>query len=163
MPRTRPASSCTKVWASITAARSNMPDSSSDAGWTWPCISSYCARRPRRSTVDRTRGGSLKRLLCLLVAFAALPASAERVVPFYWFEYTGHDPAYTAPLPRGSFHNPILAGYYPDPSVTRVGDKYYLVNSTFAHWPGIPVHESTDLVHWKLIGHALADPTQVSF
>ena len=61
------------------------------------------------------------------------------------------------PLPAGSYYNPILAGYYPDPSVTRVGDKYYLVNSTFAHFPGIPIHESTDLVHWKLIGHALSN------
>jgi xylan 1,4-beta-xylosidase len=105
----------------------------------------------------------LKRLFCLLAACAALPASAEQIARFSWFEYAGRDPAYTAPLPRGSFHNPILAGYYPDPSVTRVGDKYYLVNSTFSHWPGIPVHESTDLVHWKLIGHALANPSKVSF
>ena len=66
-------------------------------------------------------------------------------------------------LPAGSYHNPILAGYYPDPSITRVGDKYYLVNSTFAHFPGIPIHESTDLVHWKLIGHALSNPAQLTF
>jgi alpha-N-arabinofuranosidase len=105
----------------------------------------------------------LKRLLCLLAAAAALPAAAVDAAPFYWFEYSGHDAPYDAPLPRGSFHNPILSGYYPDPSVTRAGDKYYLVNSSFAHWPGIPVHESTDLVHWKLVGHALADPAKVSF
>ena len=66
-------------------------------------------------------------------------------------------------MPAGSYHNPILAGYYPDPSVTRVGDKYYLVNSTFAHFPGIPIHESTDLVHWKLIGHALSNPARITF
>lgn len=105
----------------------------------------------------------MKRLLCLLVACGALPANAGDVVRFYWFEYTGRDPAYATPLPKGSFHNPILPGYYPDPSVTRVGDKYYLVNSTFAHWPGIPVHESTDLVHWKLVGHALSNPAKTSF
>ena len=68
-----------------------------------------------------------------------------------------------APLPAGSFHNPILAGFYPDPSITRVGDKFYLVNSTFAHFPGIPIHESNDLVHWQLIGHALTDPAKLSF
>jgi xylan 1,4-beta-xylosidase len=112
---------------------------------------------------ERTRGGRLKSLLCLLAALAALPARAGDAAEFYWFEYTGRDAAYDAPLPRGSFHNPILAGYYPDPSVTRVGDKYYLVNSTFAHWPGIPVHESTDLVHWKLIGHVLNDPQKVTY
>ncbi len=83
---------------------------------------------------------------------------------FDWFEYIGRDSTYELPnRKRRDYRNPILAGYYPDPSVTRVGDKYYLVNSTFAHWPGIPIHESTDLVHWKLIGHALSDPPKVSF
>ena len=105
----------------------------------------------------------MKRLLFSLAACTALSAHATDAALFYWFEYTGRDPVYAAPLPRGSFHNPILAGYYPDPSVTRVGDKFYLVNSTFAHWPGIPVHESTDLVHWRLIGHALPDSSKVSF
>ena len=99
---------------------------------------------------------------CLLAGIA-LPAFSTDAALFYWFEYTGRDPIYSAPLPEGSFHNPVLAGYYPDPSVTRVGDKYYLVNSTFTHWPGIPIHESRDLVHWKLIGHALNDPKQVNF
>jgi alpha-N-arabinofuranosidase len=103
------------------------------------------------------------RFIALLAVIAAMPVHATDSIPFEWFEYTGKDSIYSAPLPASSFHNPILAGYYPDPSVTRVGDKYYLVNSTFAHWPGIPIHESTDLVHWKLIGHALNDPKKVSF
>ncbi len=100
--------------------------------------------------------------LIVLAAFAAATAHAQPVV-FDWFEYSGNDALYSAPLPAGSFHNPILAGYYPDPSVTRAGDKYYLVNSTFAHFPGIPIHESDDLVHWRLIGHALSDPAKISF
>ena len=104
----------------------------------------------------------MKRLL-LLAACAAVPAYATDAAQFHWFEYTGRDAAYATPPPRGSFHNPVLAGYYPDPSVTRAGDKFYLVNSTFAHWPGIPIHESTDLVHWKLAGHALSDPAKFSF
>jgi xylan 1,4-beta-xylosidase len=99
----------------------------------------------------------------LAAALAASSAHAGDGVFFKWFEYTGRDPEYVAPLPVRSFHNPILAGYYPDPSVTRVGDKYYLVNSTFTHWPLIPIHESTDLVHWKLIGHAVSDATKVTF
>src|SRR5688572_15373458 len=99
-----------------------------------------------------------------LLAFTSIAdARAADSVRFEWFEYTGRDPAYAAPPAQGAFHNPILAGYYPDPAVTRVGDKYYLVNSTFSHWPGIPIHESTDLVHWKLIGHALSDPAKISF
>jgi len=53
------------------------------------------------------------------------------------------------------FTNPILAGFYPDPSVCRVGNDYYLVNSTFAYFPGIPIFQSQDLVNWQLIGHVL--------
>lgn len=99
----------------------------------------------------------------LLAALAAAPVHAAEDITYEWFEYIGRDAAYSAPLPEGHFNNPILAGYYPDPSVTRVGGRYYLVNSTFAHWPGIPIHESTDLVHWRLIGHALSDPSRVTF
>lgn len=61
------------------------------------------------------------------------------------------------------FANPILAGFYPDPSICRVGDDYYLVNSTFAYFPGIPVFQSKDLVNWKLIGHVLDRREQVNF
>ena len=53
------------------------------------------------------------------------------------------------------FSNPVLAGFYPDPSICRVGGDYYLVNSTFAYFPGIPVFHSRDLVNWKLIGHVM--------
>ena len=53
------------------------------------------------------------------------------------------------------FTNPILAGFYPDPSVCRVGDDYYLVNSTFSYFPGIPVFHSKDLVNWKLTGYVM--------
>ncbi|MEO8018814.1 MAG: glycoside hydrolase family 43 protein [Pseudomonadota bacterium] len=107
----------------------------------------------------------MKRLFAfaLLGAAACSFADSPSTVRFNWFEYQGQDPIYAAPLAAGNFHNPILSGYYPDPSVVRVGDKYYLVNSTFAHWPGIPIHESDDLVHWKLIGHALSDAANVSF
>jgi len=109
----------------------------------------------------------MKSFLIVIAALAGLStldvASAETAVAFDWFEYRGRDSTFAAAPPAGHFNNPILAGYYPDPSITRVGDKYYLVNSTFAHWPGIPVHESTDLVHWKLIGHALDNPTKITF
>ena len=101
--------------------------------------------------------------IVLLAALAALPAFAGENVTYEWFEYAGRDATFSATLPQGSYHNPILAGYYPDPAVERVGDKYYLVNSTFAHWPGIPIHESTDLVHWTLIGHALSDPSKLTY
>ncbi|HEX6639027.1 MAG TPA: glycoside hydrolase family 43 protein [Steroidobacteraceae bacterium] len=101
-------------------------------------------------------------LIAAILSLAAIAARAGEA-SFEWFEYTGRDATNEAPLPAGSYRNPVLAGYYPDPAVERVGDKFYLVNSSFAHWPGIPIHESTDLVNWKLVGHALSDPGQVSF
>lgn len=59
--------------------------------------------------------------------------------------------------------NPILPGFYPDPSVCRAGDKFYLVNSTFTYFPGIPVFESENMADWKQIGNVLERPDQVSF
>lgn len=54
-----------------------------------------------------------------------------------------------------TFNNPILAGFYPDPSICRVGKDYYITNSTFAYFPGLPIFHSTDLVNWKQIGNAM--------
>lgn len=53
--------------------------------------------------------------------------------------------------------NPILPGFHPDPSICRVGDDYFLVNSTFEWFPGVPVHHSRDLKHWRHIGHVLTE------
>ncbi len=60
------------------------------------------------------------------------------------------------------FFNPILSGFYPDPSICRVDDNYFLVNSTFVYFPGITVFQSKDLVNWKLIGHVLDRIEQVN-
>ncbi len=57
-----------------------------------------------------------------------------------------------------SFNNPVLSGYYPDPSVCQVDEGYYLVTSTFSYFPGIPVFHSQDLVNWTCIGHVLDRP-----
>ena len=59
--------------------------------------------------------------------------------------------------------NPILRGFYPDPSICRVGEDYYLVNSTFSYFPGIPVFHSKDLVNWIQIGNVIDRGNQVSF
>ncbi len=53
------------------------------------------------------------------------------------------------------FTNPIIPGFYPDPSILRVGDDYYLIQSSFGLFPGIPVFHSKDLVNWEQIGNAL--------
>lgn len=59
------------------------------------------------------------------------------------------------------FTNPVVKGCYPDPSVCRVGDDFYLVNSSFEFFPGLPVLHSRDLVHWKTIGHCLSRSDQL--
>lgn len=59
-----------------------------------------------------------------------------------------------------TFTNPIISGFYPDPSICRVGDDYYLVNSSFEYFPAIPIWHSKDLVNWQQIGHAIDRPEQ---
>ncbi|WP_406222825.1 glycoside hydrolase family 43 protein [Streptomyces canus] len=61
-----------------------------------------------------------------------------------------------------TFSNPVLAGSHPDPSICRVGEDYYLVTSSFAYYPGIPVLHSRDLVGWQPLGHVVDRPSQVS-
>ncbi len=60
-----------------------------------------------------------------------------------------------------AIQNPILPGFFPDPSICRVGDDYYIANSTFEWFPGVPIHHSRDLVNWRLIGHALTRKSQL--
>ncbi len=57
--------------------------------------------------------------------------------------------------------NPVLPGFYPDPSIVRVEDDFYMVTSSFAYFPGIPVFHSKDLAHWEQLGHALDRPEQL--
>lgn len=54
-----------------------------------------------------------------------------------------------------TYQNPIIPGFYSDPSVCRVGEDYYLITSTFEYFPGVPVFHSKDLVHWEQIGHCI--------
>jgi alpha-N-arabinofuranosidase len=96
----------------------------------------------------------------------AKPTTTVAAAPlayFNWFEYTGHDSVFDQPLPVGTYRNPVLAGFYPDPSITRVGNTFYLVNSTFTYFPGIPVFRSDDLVHWRQIGNVIERPQEVRF
>ena len=59
------------------------------------------------------------------------------------------------------YHNPIIPGYHPDPSICRVGDDFYLVNSSFQYFPGVPIYHSKDLVNWELIGNVLDRESQL--
>jgi xylan 1,4-beta-xylosidase len=57
--------------------------------------------------------------------------------------------------------NPVLAGFFPDPSICRVGGDYFIANSSFEWFPGVPIHHSRDLVNWRFIGHALTRRSQL--
>lgn len=91
------------------------------------------------------------------------PGSAVPAI-FSDFIYQGEelDPA-AASGTEDTYANPILAGFYPDPSIVRVGPDFYLVHSTFSWFPGIPVWHSTDLVNWTQIGNAIDRPGMLDF
>jgi alpha-N-arabinofuranosidase len=63
---------------------------------------------------------------------------------------------------QNSFINPIIPGGYPDPSICKVGDTFYVVNSSFEYFPGLPIHKSKDLINWELIGYGLHRTEQCS-
>lgn len=62
---------------------------------------------------------------------------------------------------QATYRNPIIAGFHPDPSVLRVGNDYYIVNSSFEYFPGVPLYHSRDLVNWEQIGNVLDRDSQL--
>ena len=110
-----------------------------------------------------TMSGSLKCVKYLVEKVGMSPVSGDfnLVTPYdiahdnkfmdieaYYEEVIG------APITQ-MYRNPIRTGFYPDPSIVRVGDDYYMVNSSFIYFPCIPVSHSKDLIHWEIIGHAI--------
>ncbi|HJV42204.1 family 43 glycosylhydrolase, partial [Caulobacter sp.] len=79
--------------------------------------------------------------LALLAGTAASNTAwaAPNTAQFSNFVYQGSDPSDAIKAGPGQYRNPVLQGFYPDPSITRVGKDYYLVNSTFAWFPGLPI------------------------
>ena len=76
--------------------------------------------------------------------------------------YEGNDKVYNDyPLAEDEFYNPILQGCYPDPSIIRKGDDFFMVHSSFAMFPGVPIFHSNDLVNWSQIGHVLDRKSQL--
>lgn len=97
-----------------------------------------------------------------LVEMKALKKQVPNNPVFTSYVYQGEDQVYeNNPLMPDEFYNPILQGCYPDPSITRKGDDYYLVTSTFAMFPGVPIFHSKDLVNWTQIGHVLDRKSQL--
>lgn len=81
---------------------------------------------------------------------------------FDWYKYVGNDPIYRdLSVGQDEYINPINSGFYPDPSITRAGDDYYMIHSSFSYYPGIPIFHSKDLVNWEQIGHVLDRPSQL--
>lgn len=87
----------------------------------------------------------------------------KSIVLFDYFNYKGEDDYYkNNPLSgNSSFYNPILPGWYSDPSICTNGEDYFLVTSSFSYFPGVPIFHSKDLVNWKQIGHVLDRPSQL--
>ena len=95
-------------------------------------------------------------LLCTLLCHMAAASVVVKQI-----SYRGDD---AGPVPSPTqYRNPVLTGFYPDPSVTRVGDDFYLVNSTFGYFPGLPVFHSRDLVDWTQVGNAIDRPGQIDY
>ena len=112
----------------------------------------------------------MKRLIlsALLAMFAVsliypqATQSASRNRPQSGFAGMGNAfSAVTDPVKAVTYNNPVIAGFWSDPSVCRVGDDYYLVNSTFEYFPGVPVFHSKDLVNWEMIGYCIDRPAQL--
>jgi alpha-N-arabinofuranosidase len=78
------------------------------------------------------------------------------------FALVGLLPAGHAAGPAQTFQNPVISGFYPDPSICRVGEDYYLVNSSFEYFPGVPIFHSRDLVHWRQLGYCLTRKSQLN-
>ncbi len=75
---------------------------------------------------------------------------------FKYVSYQGNDSFYHEnPLKENQYYNPVLQGYYPDPSFCKKGEYFYLVTSTFSNFPGLPIFRSADLINWEQIGNAL--------
>jgi alpha-N-arabinofuranosidase len=70
---------------------------------------------------------------------------------------------WTAAFSQNRLINPILPGFYPDPSIVKVGTDYYLINSSFSYFPGIPIFHSKDLNNWKQVGNVIDRPSQMDF
>lgn len=83
------------------------------------------------------------RYACAHADFAGIEAYFAQTVGFSYEE---------------AYRNPIRTGFYPDPSIVRVGEDYYMVNSSFIFFPCIPISHSRDLIHWEIIGYAITNP-----
>lgn len=102
-------------------------------------------------------------ILLLITNLLTLSLASSPHIAFKQFKYSGEDTTAKSALISGYYRNPVFAGFHPDPSVCRVGKDYYLVNSTFEYFPGLPIFHSTDLVNWEQVGHVIHRPEQLNY
>ena len=87
-------------------------------------------------------------------------ACAQTAV-YKYFKYTGNDERFDKSVPKGGYLNPLIAGFAPDPSICRKGDTYYMVNSSFTFFPGVPIYTSKNLTEWEHLGYVLDRESQL--
>lgn len=87
----------------------------------------------------------MKQTIIVLLTALSLNTFAQKEISKVWVPDLGN----------GTYQNPVIDADYSDPDAIRVGDKFYMIASSFDAVPGLPILESTDLVNWKLISHAL--------
>ncbi len=106
----------------------------------------------------------LNRYLVEKVGMDIIAGDKKRVTPYQIAWEAGHKELlsyYEAQVGAAygdMYQNPIRTGMFPDPSIVRVGEDYYMVNSSFIFFPCIPISHSKDLIHWEIIGHAIENP-----
>jgi len=101
-----------------------------------------------------------KQILILILTVLTSGMIAQNKAVFDSFRYTGVN-RFADKVNKDQYQNPILAGFMPDPSICHKGNDYYLINSTFSYFPGVPIWHSADLVNWKQIGHVLNRESQL--
>lgn len=98
------------------------------------------------------------------VGFSLLEADYSGMTPYEIMIRSGVDEIIDYAIkktgfePESTYKNPIRTGMFPDPSIVRVEDDYYMVNSTFVFFPCIPISHSKDMINWKIIGYAITNP-----
>ncbi len=98
----------------------------------------------------------MKKIFLSAFLVASTLSTYAQTATFKYFDYKGQDSRFDKNINlQKQFFNPILAGFAPDPSFCRKGDTYYLVNSSFSFFPGVPLYTSKDLIHWKSEGFVL--------
>lgn len=104
----------------------------------------------------------MKTTLSLAAALLCAATASGTEARFSHFSYRGDDDYCRKELTGpGEYYNPVISGWASDPSITRKGEDYWLVTSTFGYFPGVPLYHSRDLVSWEHVGNILSRPGQL--